>query len=369
MHGKLRFSQGGILAQAPRCPAAAPPAAGMLPLAAARRRYTAKQPPRSEEEAALARGVAAAARRRYTRKAPPRGPEAEALRRGIVAAIQAEHGAVDGLQALSTDARRRHIHYVLYRTENPADVQPSALTRRQVWAHISRCYREVYPRPAEQSQTGSILQFGLVAQERHVYADDERDRSLHYHVAAFANATHRWKQVRQLSSEKYGIHLHAVAHETYTTMYSYLRVPGPKKPLAELDPTPFYSPGHPQGDDLKSILELGEIYKGVRASRSRKRPAPGSEGDGEEGRAIRSQFASVYEWVMAKELRGPAGATQFHIDAVAELKAGRPHLLDFAKKVGDSLEDQLEFCWHVAEELFGSGQNLDGCPPWALGSM
>ena len=44
-------------------------------------------------------------------------------------AMAAEQCAADGLVALSPDARRTHVHYTHVRTDNPTDVQPSALTR------------------------------------------------------------------------------------------------------------------------------------------------------------------------------------------------------------------------------------------------
>ncbi len=289
----------------------------MLPLAAARRRYLSKQPPRAPDEAAIARGIAAA--------------------------VRAEFGAAEGLAPLPGDARRRHMHYVLHRTNNPADVQPETLTREQVWAHIVRCYAEVYPR--EQSHSGSILMFGMVATEKHNNAEEERDRSPHHHVAVFCDSPHRWKQIRKLSADVYHIQLDAVAHKTYSTMYNYLRVPSHRKPVHELDPAPFFSRGHPQDDDLKEILRCGQRY----VSGRRRGLATVQSDGGPPTKVPRSQFASVYEWVTRNRLRGERGATQFHLDAIAEMKAGRPHLLDFAKKHGDGLEDQIEFCWHVAE--------------------
>ena len=292
----------------------------------------------------------AAARRRYREKRPPREGDEAALARGITAALRAEFAAADGLQPLPGDARRRHVHYVHYRTDSATDRQPNQLTRKQLWAHLVRCYAEVYPRTDQPNK--SILQFGLVALEKHNNAEDQRDRDAHHHAVVFCDATHRWAQIRRLSAEKYNIQLNAVAHESYTTMYQYLRAPTDRKPLSELDPTPFLSPGHPKGADLADLLRWGETFIGLRAQqrRGRKRGSNEVDGSGEaQGRAIRSQFGSVFQWVIDKGLRGERGAVQFHIDAVAELKAGRPHLLDFAKKYAEGLEDQLEFCWHVAE--------------------
>ena len=62
---------------------------------------------------------------------------------------------------------------------------------------------------------------------------------------------------------------------------------------------------------------------------------------------VRSQFGIAYTWIISHGLREREGAVQFEIDAVAELKAGRPQLLEFAKKHRGSLEDQLDFCWSL----------------------
>ena len=258
--------------------------------------------------------------------------------------MAAEQCAADGLVALSLDARRTHVHYTHVRTDNPADVQPSALTREQFWRHLVTCYQEAYPDAT--SDTGSILQFGVVVKEKHRLAPHARDREDHHHAPTFSTAKHYWRRVRKVSAEKYHIQLNAVAHECYTTMFRYVRQATAKKPIHELDVTPYYSPGHPQGDALKALLEVGEKYRVARAAKGPSEPhqAP-----------LRSQFGTVYNWVIDKQLKDKRGATQLQADAVQELKAGRPRLLDFVKKHKSNLEDEVAFCW----ELHGASQRLE----------
>ena len=290
----------------------------------------------------------AAARRRYRTKQAPQGPGAAAMQRGVAAALRAEIAAADGLAPLSADARRRHVHWVHHRTNSSEDVQPDQLSRQQFWAHLVRCYAEEYPRAG--TVHGSILVFGVVAQERHANAAQEADRALHYHAAVFTDTQHRWKFVRKLSAEKYKIQMHAVAHDSYTTMYKYLRVPSASKPLHELDQGALHSVGHPRGDALKELLENGERYCQVR-SRRRSRQQAGNDDDdaGVSQKALRSQFGTVYNWVKEHNLRGDAGVAKFHKHAEEELEQGRPHLLDFAKKHSNSLREQLDFVWHISE--------------------
>ena len=140
-------------------------------------------------------------------------------------------------------------------------------------------------------------------------------------------------------AEKYKIQLNAVAHDAYATMYNYLRKPTQKKPLFELDATPYHSPRHPEGEVLRELLVQGEKFVGIKRRKT--------EDKGEA--AIRSQFGLAYTWIISHGLRKQQGAVQLEMDAVKELKAGRPQLLEFVKKHNSSLEDQLEMCWSMHE--------------------
>ena len=81
------------------------------------------------------------------------------------AALRAERFTEADLAALLLDARRFHVHYTHIRTSNPNHVQPEQMTRKQFWNYLCKVYREAYP--SADSPTGSCLQFGLVATERH----------------------------------------------------------------------------------------------------------------------------------------------------------------------------------------------------------
>ena len=278
--------------------------------------------------------------RRVTGKQPPFLWRDGPIRSGYLAGLDAlrhESAAGDGLLPLPLDFKRRHIHYTHVRTNSATDVQPSQLTREAFWDHLMKCYQEAYPRA--DSETGSILEFGIVSKEKHKDARLDVDRSEHHHAAIYSSMSHYWRRVRKISAEKYRIHLNAVAHETYTTMYNYLRKATAKKPLYELDPTPFHSPRHPQGDLLRELLQRGERYRQVRSGKA---PASGNI-------QVRSQFGIAYKWVVDHGLRKRAGAVQLEMDAVQELKAGRPQLLEFVKKFRATLEDELEFCWSLHE--------------------
>ena len=275
------------------------------------------------------------ARRRCSTKQPDRSAQANAV--GVWAhALAAEQSAADGLARLQVDARRTHVHYTHVRTNNPKDVQPCDLTRKELWDHLMKCYQEVYPDAS--SATGSILQFGIVVKELHKASTHDHDRAEHHHAPTFSAHKHYWKRVKSLSAGRYNIQLNAVAHESYTVMYRYVRQPTGKKPLHELDQSPYVSPLHPQGDALKELLAIGDKCQNARAVKTSSEPGAGQ---------VRSQFGCVYQWVVEKQLRGAKGAKRLQADAVKELNAGRPKLVEFVKKNKTCLEDQLSFCWEL----------------------
>ena len=63
----------------------------------------------------------------------------------------------------------------------------------------------------------------------------------------------------------------------------------------------------------------------------------------------------LFNWVVDHGLKGTKGVEQLKVDALSELKAGRPKLIDFLKKHRSSLRDQLDFCW----ALVGAGRMLE----------
>jgi len=261
-------------------------------------------------------------------------PVAEA----VAGAIVAEALACDGLMGLPVGTRTCNVHFTHSRTNNARDVQPDQITRQRFWQILCRCFQEAYPKA--DSITGSILAFGLVCKELHKDAPREEDRSEHHHAATHATEKFLWKKIRQIAAERYHIQLNAVAHATYTTMFCYLRCPTAKKKVHELDATPFYSLGHPQGEKLAELLQLGDKYKQVRAGKATSE-APGSSVP------VRSQFGTVFNWVTEHKLGKRKGAAELEAAAVTELKAGRPQMIEFCKKHKGCLQDQIEYIWSL----------------------
>ena len=159
---------------------------------------------------------------------------------------------------LEKNARRQHIHWVHARTEQLGDVQPEEFTRAGFFEHLCKCYKEVYPEPA--NRHGSILMFGSVAKEAHSAASEDGMRFQHHHAPVYCSKRHMWKPVADLSYSKYRVKVHAACHAGYATMFSYIKTPSAKKPLSELDPEVWLSVDHPRGDVLRRLLEAGEVH-------------------------------------------------------------------------------------------------------------
>ena len=202
------------------------------------------------------------------------------------------------------------------------------MTRVAFWDHLLKIYQEVYPDPS--SPSGSILTFGIVATEQHRGAAHEGHRHEHKHAATFSTKQHYWNRIAKLSAEKYNIHLNAVAHDSYATMYAYLRRPTAKKPLTELDAEPHLSGMHPRGHDLARLLE---------ASKHSERALNGRE-------ASKRKRFSVFEEIASNKLRSVADLRTF---AATEAIAGRPKLAEFCTRQGPKLESLLENAWAVVD--------------------
>ena len=177
------------------------------------------------------------------------------------------------LVAVSPDSKRKHIHWTYARTHEPSHVQPCDMTRQEVWAHLTRVYKDVYPEPAH--KTGSILLFGGVAKELHASASEEGLREEHHHAPAYSSKHHMWKRIAQVSLEKYRVAMHAACHDGDSSMHEYVRKASPKKPLSELDAEFFMSEDHPRGSALQPAP--GCRLAPAEASRELAQPPPPPE--------------------------------------------------------------------------------------------
>ena len=101
------------------------------------------------------------------------------------------------------------------------------------------------------------LLYGCVARELHKEAADDSLRYPHYHIATVSSKKHMWLPIAKHSRDHYGINLNASKKlsRAYGEQFAYIREASAKKPLSEIDQTPYFSPTHPQGDALREILE------------------------------------------------------------------------------------------------------------------
>jgi len=91
------------------------------------------------------------------------------------------------------------------------------MTRKEFWEHLLKVYREVYPDP--DSPTGTILVFGLVAEEPYERSDaPSLPCKTHKHAPTLSNAQHYWNKIASHWWTKYSVKLNAVAHDCYADM-------------------------------------------------------------------------------------------------------------------------------------------------------
>ena len=162
-----------------------------------------------------------------------------------------------------------------------------------------------------------------------------------FHCAAFTHKQHYWNNVAKLSLKKYKVPLNAVAHESYTEMYEYLRVPSGKKPLCELDAAPWTSPAHPRGHDLEKLLRAGRRAQEAHAARAERR-ATSASGQ-KRGRA---RAPNIFDIVSKKRVRT---VSDLHCLAAEEAQQGNAALAEFCTRQGHKLEELLNNAWHILE--------------------
>ena len=234
------------------------------------------------------------------------------------------------LGKLPAATRTKNVHYTHGRSGGEKHVQPDRMSRQELWEHLLRVYEEAYPEPS--SPTKSILAFGLVAQEPYPSLVPGFSPT-HKHAICFATEKHYWSKVAKLSREKYGIYLNAVAHTSYVQMYEYVRKPSRKKQLCDLDAMPFYSPMHPRGDALRSLL----LSSGNAAKAATTR---------EPTQVKRERAPDVFQLVRDKRFRT---VTDLRAYALEQADGGHTALAEWCTRRGAFLKETLDNAWDVLD--------------------
>ena len=137
--------------------------------------------------------------------------------------------------------------------------------------------------------------------------------------------------------------------------HSYVRTPSVKKPIGLLDAEPFFSPCHPKGDALKTLLEACRKSSVLHhAKRSASVPAGGSG----VARGARDRTPRLYDLVRE---HGFTNVTALQAHACKEAENGRPALAEFCTKHGQKLQAYLSAAQSVAaapQKLLLMGETL-----------
>jgi hypothetical protein len=258
-----------------------------------------------------------------------------ALQLGL-AAMVVEGGETrneEDLDILDSRVKRTHIHYTHVQTRNSEHRQPSSFTREEFWKHIEKVYLEAYP--DKTSKSGSILQFGAVAKERHKGSQKTQNGDEHHHACTSSKKQHYWSKVARISLKKYHVPLNAVAHEDYGTMWAYIRKPSRKKPLEDLDAEVYLSPAHPRGKALAEWLG-NEKQKSEMRCRGRDVSETGESAQAKQGKRMRAP--NMFDLIKEK---GFESVDDIELFALEESEAGRTGLAEFCTKNSAKLSTLL----------------------------
>ncbi len=216
--------------------------------------------------------------------------------------------------------KRRHVHWTHVRTHDASHTQPDSFTREGFYDHLVKCYNDAYPQ--------GLVHYGCVVEERH------QDGEVHHHAAICCKDQHYWKKVAKVSAQKYKVPLNASAHDSYGSMYKYLRQPSRTKPLAQIDAEAYLSPDHPRGEDLEHLLAAGQASQA--------------------GLQKRRRLPSIFELVQD---HGIASALQLQAHAASEAAEGRRELADYCTRHGQKLQDQID----NARAVLGAAERARRC--------
>ena len=132
---------------------------------------------------------------------------------------------------------------------------------------MAQAYKDASPEGAE-------VLYGLVAEETH------RNGRPHYHMPLMASKRHKWLPIAHHLRVKCGINVDvSVWHPSYISQYTYVRRPTSKKPMSHIDPNPYVSPMHPQGETLTKMLRKAEQTANACLARTKRPLIAAAEGD------------------------------------------------------------------------------------------
>ena len=175
-----------------------------------------------------------------------------------------------------------HVHHAgpLQGWDGPAR-QPEYMSREDFYNHVEALYKQV-------KLNGAEILYGVVVEEFRKNSPIVSMRKPHKHLATVATKRHMWLPIVKRSREQHGVNLNVSlkSFQGYAAQFEYIRSPSNKKPLAELDQQPYFSPGHPQGLELMSILKKGKQTQLARGFRMSGPPQTGISQSGKRPRAM-----------------------------------------------------------------------------------
>ena len=135
--------------------------------------------------------------------------------------------------------------------------QPTTMTREEVWDVLRDCYHIACPSTAQGTTTGSIVWHGCA---RGPSDSVEEHCDEHHHIATLSLRKCYWRKIKKVAAQ---VPLHAVCHDSCSSMYCYPHAPSDQKLLSELDSHYGLSRVHPSGEASQKILAEGKDFANV----------------------------------------------------------------------------------------------------------
>ena len=131
------------------------------------------------------------------------------------------------------------------------------MTREEVWDVLLDCYHIACPSTAQGTTTGSIVWHGCA---RGPSDSVEEHCDEHHHIATLSLRKCYWRKIKKVAAQ---VPLHAVCHDSCSSMYCYPHAPSDQKLLSELDSHYGLSRVHPSGEASQKILAEGKDFANV----------------------------------------------------------------------------------------------------------
>lgn len=178
-----------------------------------------------------------------------------------------------------------------------------------------------------------------------VFLERHNTGEIHYHVALLADRCFRFAPLKRELLRAHGLASHwSCTHDGYASCVAYCYLPSPKKPMDELDPSPWLwaanSAPHPP---LAEASRAPVTTKALAKLRERERQQRHADGKGEK----RCREVDIWPIVVEQNIQPGADSAE-RVMAYAK-RCGGPMLVEFCFQHWDRLQAIVEKSWKAQQ--------------------